>query len=287
MPLPRLLVLLLALSSAALAQAGEADVAKTIERNYLHRLLTLRGLYRTENLHFGADGSALGNPEVAFATSDARFEVQSATLKGNQLTLTGDLPLAFYDENEKSVSYHSGLTKRTIEIDLADASPAAAMETFWKVFFRPDETVPATCTLEEFRKEREEAAAKPRPSKDQQLESSLEFGQRGQQAAHCRANGDRIVSDVVRRNGGVKAPRATYTPDPEYPKNQRLTGKVILQLIVDRTGHASAMIVEKTFAPGYDEAAAAAVHTWKFAPATREGEPIPVVVNVEVEFHRD
>ena len=288
MRLPRLLLLTLipiAFSSAALGQAAQADLGQAIQHNLLHKLLTLRGLYRTEELRFAADGSAIGNPEVAYAVSDARFDLQTASFKGNKLTLTGDLPEAFYDAKTDVLSYHEGLIKRTVEIDVTGLSPESAMQTFWKVFYRLDETIPATCTLEEFHKQEAEDRAKAHDSKEPG--DALVFGERGaREATRCRANGDRLVFQAMRRVAKAKPPRATHTPDPTYPANAQLNGSVILQLIVDPKGQPSSIIVVKSLGPGFDESAVAAVHKWKFEPATREGEPVPVTLNVEVEFHR-
>jgi TonB family protein len=88
--------------------------------------------------------------------------------------------------------------------------------------------------------------------------------------------------------GGVGYPICTYCPDPEYTKEARakhLEGIVILQVIVQPDGQATDIQVVKTIDPGLAQKAIEAVSRWRFNPARRaDGEPVPVVVPIEVNF---
>ena len=257
-----------------------ADAAQALEQQFGHTALALRGLYWDSNLHFASDGSLIGKAETAFAVSDARFDLQHAEIKGKKLILHGDLPTAFAGKDGE-VSYHVGWISRTVEIDLNDTALPSVLAVLWKVFYQPAETIPGTCTKEEMLQQAE------RKSKAEgHQDDPLAFGERGAEITTCRANGDKLVSPSVRRRGPLKAPVATYDPEPAYPANEKNGGIVIVQLVVDPKGHASSIIVERPLGHGFDEAAVQAVHGWKFAPATREGEPVPVIVNVEVNFHK-
>jgi TonB family protein len=67
-----------------------------------------------------------------------------------------------------------------------------------------------------------------------------------------------------------------------------LTGKyqatVILWLVIDRDGLPTHIRVQRPAGMGLDEEAFDSVRTWKFEPATKDGRPVPVMINVEVNF---
>jgi periplasmic protein TonB len=88
--------------------------------------------------------------------------------------------------------------------------------------------------------------------------------------------------------GGVSAPRAIYAPDPDYSeeaRKARYQGSVQLYVIVDSAGHPRDIKVSRSLGMGLDEKAVAAVKTWRFEPAMKDGHPVAVQINVEVFFH--
>jgi periplasmic protein TonB len=83
-------------------------------------------------------------------------------------------------------------------------------------------------------------------------------------------------------------PRATYSPQPEYPDSERNKGHegtVEVSLIVDGEGVTHDIAVSRSLSPAFDAAATKAVSKWKFSPATRNGKPISMRIAVHVEFH--
>jgi len=100
--------------------------------------------------------------------------------------------------------------------------------------------------------------------------------------------GGGIGGGVFRVGGGVSAPRAVYTPDPEYSEEARQAkyqGTVILWVVVDPQGRPRDLRVLRSLGLGLDEKAIEAVRKWRFEPAMRDGQPVAVQVNVEVSFH--
>ncbi|HXZ79648.1 MAG TPA: energy transducer TonB [Terriglobales bacterium] len=86
---------------------------------------------------------------------------------------------------------------------------------------------------------------------------------------------------------GVSAPRAIYTPDPEYSEEARKAkyqGTVVLWLIVDPSGRPRDIRVSRSLGLGLDQKAVEAVRQWKFEPAKKDGQPVAVQINVEVNF---
>jgi periplasmic protein TonB len=86
---------------------------------------------------------------------------------------------------------------------------------------------------------------------------------------------------------GVTAPRAIYEPDPEYSEEARKAkyqGIVVLAIVVDPLGHPREVRVARSLGLGLDEKAIEAVQKWKFAPGVKNGIPVAVRVNIEVNF---
>jgi len=92
---------------------------------------------------------------------------------------------------------------------------------------------------------------------------------------------------VFRVGGGVSAPRALNTPDPEYSEEARKAkyqGTVVLWLVVDQNGRPQQVKVARSLGMGLDEKAIEAVRKWTFEPAQKDGKPVAVQINVEVNF---
>jgi protein TonB len=99
--------------------------------------------------------------------------------------------------------------------------------------------------------------------------------------------GGGIGGGVFRVGGGVSAPRALYAPDPEYSEEARKAkyqGTCVLWLIVGPDGHPRDIRVVRNLGMGLDEKAIEAVKQWKFEPAMKDGRPVAVQINVEVDF---
>lgn len=87
--------------------------------------------------------------------------------------------------------------------------------------------------------------------------------------------------------GGIHAPRAIYSPDPEYSEQARkakYSGEVLLSLVVDPDGLPRDIKVLAPLGDGLDEKAVEAVKTWKFEPGTKDGKPVAVQLMIEVTF---
>jgi len=99
--------------------------------------------------------------------------------------------------------------------------------------------------------------------------------------------GGGIGGGVFRVGGGVSPPRALDTPDPEYSEEARKAkyqGTCVLWLIVGPDGKPRDIKVARALGMGLDEKAIQAVRMWKFEPAMKDGKPVAVQINVEVNF---
>lgn len=99
------------------------------------------------------------------------------------------------------------------------------------------------------------------------------------------------ISKPVERVGGkVSAPKVLYDPNPAYSDVARRAGyqgTVVLWLVVGTDGSGHRIRVQHGAGMGLDQEAIEAVKTWRFQPATKDGQPVPVMINVEVNFRLD
>jgi len=86
---------------------------------------------------------------------------------------------------------------------------------------------------------------------------------------------------------GITAPKGTYMPQPEYTdqaRRKKISGSVLLSLIVTADGTVKDPEVKKSLDAGLDKRAMETVKQWKFEPATKDGQPVAVRISVEVTF---
>jgi TonB family protein len=91
----------------------------------------------------------------------------------------------------------------------------------------------------------------------------------------------------LRVGGSVSAPRVIYSPRPTYTAEAmkvRIEGTVAIQALVDEKGRVADARILKSI-PLLDEQALAAAKQYEFTPALRNGEPVPVLVVIELEFN--
>ena len=85
----------------------------------------------------------------------------------------------------------------------------------------------------------------------------------------------------------MTAPRVVYDPDPEYSQEARQAkyqGTVVLWVVIGADGRPKQIRVQRTLGMGLDEKAIDAVRKWRFQPAEKNGQPVAVQVNIEVNF---
>ncbi len=100
-------------------------------------------------------------------------------------------------------------------------------------------------------------------------------------------SGGNMGGGLRRIGGGVSAPVVLFAPEPEFSEEARkakVAGNVLVYLQVDAQGHPTHVRVLRGIGLGLDEKAMEAVRQYKFKPAMENGHPVPVEMNVEVNF---
>jgi TonB family protein len=93
---------------------------------------------------------------------------------------------------------------------------------------------------------------------------------------------------ALRRVGGdVSAPVLIYSAVPEFAqeaKKAKIGGSVLINLVVDQNGTPKNVRVVRGIGNGLDEKAVEAVSKYRFKPSMEHGQPVPVEINVQVNF---
>ena len=85
----------------------------------------------------------------------------------------------------------------------------------------------------------------------------------------------------------MTVPQVIFNPEPSFSDEARkakVQGVVMLYLVVGKDGKTYNIRVGQALGMGLDEKAVEAVRTWRFEPAHKDGQPVAVQVNVEVNF---
>jgi len=93
----------------------------------------------------------------------------------------------------------------------------------------------------------------------------------------------------VRVGGVIEPPRKIVHVAPVYPQLARtahVSGFVILEALIDEQGQVRDARVIRSI-PLLDQAAVDAVRQWRFTPTVLNGQVIPIVMTVTVNFRLD
>jgi protein TonB len=93
--------------------------------------------------------------------------------------------------------------------------------------------------------------------------------------------------EFIRLAIGARPPQVLYRAEPRYlepARRARVQGVVELDLAVDARGRVVRVDVLRALPLGLTEEAERAVRQWRFRPAERNGQPVPVRFSVIVNF---
>jgi len=100
-------------------------------------------------------------------------------------------------------------------------------------------------------------------------------------------SGGGVGGGVYRIGGGVSAPQLVFKVEPEYSEEARkakFQGTVVLYVVVDEKGQPRDLKVVRPLGLGLDQKAIEAVQKWRFKPGLKDGRPVSVSAQIEVNF---
>jgi TonB family protein len=129
--------------------------------------------------------------------------------------------------------------------------------------------------------ERQGRDAEAKPLQDQASALRQELGQ------HAVAVRQVSAASALRMGPGMTAPSLLYKVEPEYSEEARIAkyqGTVVVTAVIGVDGTAQGMKVVRGLGLGLDDKALQAVSQWRFKPGIKDGQPVPVIAQIEVNF---
>jgi TonB family protein len=100
---------------------------------------------------------------------------------------------------------------------------------------------------------------------------------------------DEAFDAYQRVTKGMKPPKATKSPDPDYPQipaDAEPRGVVVMLVGINAKGHVALVHVLRASNDAFQQSAESTVKTWRFTPAKKDGKAVPVQVTVEMRFQK-
>jgi TonB family protein len=94
---------------------------------------------------------------------------------------------------------------------------------------------------------------------------------------------------AFRPGAGITLPRVLREVEPQYTADAmraKVQGTVLLECIVQEDGSVGPVKVVRSLDPifGLDQEAIKAARNWRFTPGMRQGQPVPVIITIELSF---
>ncbi|HSS97009.1 MAG TPA: energy transducer TonB [Terriglobales bacterium] len=280
-------LMVLACPVPTLAQSNYAsDLGRYLSDHYKKKVFLLRNFYFNDKLRYDAIGAPIGQVQPGLWTVSGIIRIDRISVKDDRIEITAKRMVLAIDKDKKldyaqtdrdaSIVIESG--PQNLTSDKADAILSRVFlvdqdhfEALVPMFWKPCIT-----------------AAANEGEGNENCKFSKEFS--ALPGVHVNS-GNSTVSvldpSIERVGKGATPPKPIYKPDPQYSPVARaanLAGTAVLLVVVDKNGLPSKIWVQRPLGYGQDEMAVAAVATWKFTPAMRNGQPLAVQISVEVEF---
>lgn len=273
---------------------SRSEIEQRLNDEYRGHILTLRNFQPGKMLEFDSNGNPLQKAPTDSWTLSAEIEVERVNLEESRLVVQGQRVFLVYDQDgfrslfplvgnaaEDGIQPPAKKTRpkmkewekqRKVEVRISlpstDKAEEATRAVIGKVFLRRDEhmsdIVPAAWTDIVRQLERGDSTVAPSAVKtESRPEKPLKAGK------------------------GVSPPRASFAPDPEYTeiaRKAKYQGTVVLWVVVGPDGNPRDIRIARGLGLGLDDKAVESVSRWRFEPAMKEGQPVAVQINVEVNF---
>ena len=289
--MPRSLLVLLVIMTVSFVPTLCTVTDAELQQKYGSLPLTFRQSIAGNHLHFNASGKPANSPKAATWTTDSQIRINKISLEKGVLRIEGHRSFFFYDPWTNQMRNMGELASDDPAMVLFKGQPKDVHAWYEKTSAlkvdiecgsaQPEMDDIAKCMNNVFR--------------DRMETTETELAKANARLAELKNDPKKVTAaDVpkgpsapMRVGNGVSPPRALHTPDPSYTEIARSAGyqaKTVLWLIVGADGLPRDVKVSRPVGLGLDDEAVKAVEAWKFAPAMKDGSPVAVMINVEVNF---
>jgi TonB family protein len=235
-----------------------------------------------EKTKLTSDSLRIDGRRVLFLFMNGQFETMDYQLIKNRKAppFAPEVKLEIQASNVHEAAEANAALGRVFAMNTADLLDS--VPEFWREYLRDRLTYdPSTQRAQEFRWH------EPAPTRTglQPLHTGLQPSTAG---IEIRTDDDQNIKAIYHVGAEVKAPRPLSTPEPEFSqaaRYEKFQGVVVVKLVVAKDGSVHYVQLVRPRGLGLDEQAEARIKTWRFSPATRNGEPVSVEMNVEVSFN--
>ncbi len=279
---------LLALTGGLLS-AGAADnpLERELTDQYRDKVLALRHSLPSRSQEYTAEGAPLNAGEEGSWTLYGRVVVNKIRVRPDRLEIEGKRALFFFDKSGHLLQFpddgkHPAEKLKIIlrlRQPLSSAQDAAA--ALGRVFaLTPEDIVNSVPTYWQ-----------------KQLEAALGLPS-GKKAGSSDTCGAAEIGNIKIEKGFQPAdvkdwkhfspPKILFHREPDYSeaaRARRFQGVVGLVIAIDDTGKVKNIAIVHPLGMGLDDNSVATVRTWRFAPATHDGQPVATCLYVEDSFH--
>jgi TonB family protein len=281
-----LLAVICGLVSTGMATDNQLESQLTSQ--YQTKLLALRHSFESNSQEYTADGTPLTAGKEGPWTVYGRLIVQKIKVDPDRVRIEGKRAVCFFDKSGQMVQFREDRKHPaeslsvTLRLQQPLSSPDEATAVLGRVFVQtPEEIVSAAPSYWQT------YLAKTLTSKATKDDTQASGKDRLQllNKATGTDEGDKVLQLGA---PNVKPPRILNQSEPQFTdaaRARRFQGVVGLSIVVDRSGTVRNVQIIHPLGMGLDENAVATVSTWRFTPATKDGQPVAVAVYVEVDFH--
>jgi TonB family protein len=279
-------------ASAAISAAPAQEVEQSLKQQFEGKVLVLRHSLQGNSQEYDSDGKVLKGGAEGPWTLYGRIKVDEVELSADNLLLKGHRVDYKFDPSVGQLVPFVNKVRMQVKVSLQQPPKklAEADDVLSRVFaFTKKDVVDSA---PEFWRAYLDAHIEPRPpeKKVEKVAPPAEAPDKHPELLVRDANTpghDETRPFKIGR--GVQAPQPLFTPAPAFPvkaDNDNSQGIVVLNVTVDTAGKVQNIRLVRPVGMGMEEAAVAAVKTWRFKPANHEGEPVAVEINIEVAFNK-
>jgi len=292
------LFLLAAVVVPQLAAADDSDLESAVNQQFKNKVLVLLHPLGDDSLRFDVDGKPAGTGTPGPWTVYGGVLIKKIHVHSDKLQLEGQR-MFFRFGSDRPIPFEFNLVKNRREppckplvdieikldqpLDSVDRAQTILSRVF--AFSKQDflNSVPEIWR-EYIGRNLNFDPAKP----GELLFQPANLPDQNSKASSTLADRDENGAEIFTVGKDVKRPKPTYTPEPNYSvagRYEKYQGVVVVSVVLDKNGYITKIAVVRPLGLGFEEQAAIAMKTWRLDPATRNGEPVAVAMNVEVAFN--
>jgi TonB family protein len=270
--------------------AQKSDVSQHLRDQCQGKTFVLREFYAGKSLRYDAAGSLAGGATAGDWTTDGFVRVNDIRLSRQRLTVkAARVPLD--PDYTSGFELFKAAGNVEIEADLGVDNPSTEQidAVLSRIFLTSQDDL-ADSVADMWK----HCVALAQIGKDRRCHFSAEIlgipgvAHSGQKDAGEAGDKQTAEAKVFRIGRGIAPPKLIFNKNPEFSEAARkakFQGVVTVEFVVNEEGLPTHIRITSPVGYGLDAKAVEAVAQWRFKPAEKDGEPVPVQISAQVDFH--